>query len=63
MNAKESQEKFCHDKKLPMFAPDHCWRCHKDVFGKHGVTEEEAESRHIIYCPFCHKSFIDRERR
>ena len=61
--AREAQEKYCKDNRVPFFAPDKCSGTH---YHPHPITNiwehisvNYAMTNHIISCPLCHKSFCD----
>ena len=69
-----AQEKYCEENNAPFFAPNarcgyRCYYCNQNIYmplanlfdgdAIEGVSVEEAGSRLITGCPFCHYSYVD----
>ena len=59
-----AQAAYCDMKNVPMFAPGYgshgcCYNCHNPIYIKGGISVEEASTRLITGCPYCHASYVD----
>lgn len=43
------------------FAPSsgRCYRCKKQIYADGGISVEEASTRFITGCPYCHFSYVE----
>ncbi len=66
--ARKAQEEYCKNKRVPHFAPNDgvCFRCKKDIYQQHGlrgyetgISLNEANTTHVIYCPHCNFSYCN----
>ena len=67
--ADAAQEKYCHEKHYPHFAPrsGFCYRCGRDIYRQitwpsghtTGISVEGAGNHLITGCPHCHYSFCE----
>ena len=56
-----AQTAYCKEHSLPHFAPSngYCFRCGLQIYGKNGISVEEAGTRLITGCPYCRASYCD----
>lgn len=70
-----AQRKYCDEHNAPFFAPTGnigygCYRCNQNIYlplghdelfdrDSPGISVEEAATKLITGCPFCHYSFCD----
>ena len=64
VRAGAAQSRYCEANDAPHFAPywsnDYrCYHCHRNIYAEGGISVEEAGSRLITGCPFCHYSFCE----
>lgn len=55
-----AQTEYCESHNYPMFAPEFdgtCFKCHNNIYKL--ISLEEAGSRLITGCPYCHYSFCE----
>lgn len=54
-----AQQKYAKEKKLPLFAPlsGKCWSCGRNIYN--AISLEEASTRLITGCPYCHRTYCD----
>ena len=62
--AVKAQEEYCDREDAPFFAPNgrifyRCYYCNKNIYSEGGISVEDAGSRLITGCPFCHHSYVD----
>lgn len=53
----ELQKKYCISVRSPLFAPEYCYNCGKDVYER--LSEKKCKSEVLTGCPHCHYSFVD----
>ena len=69
IKAAKAQESYCDQHEIPHFAPSdgYCYMCNRNIYslGKYndgspcGISVEEASSKLITGCPYCHYSFVE----
>lgn len=69
LKAREAQEKYCIEHKVPHFAPMDgiCYKCHRNIYeeieqpygAKTGISVEKASKGLITGCPHCNRSYCD----
>ena len=62
--AVKAQEEYCSKINAPFFAPNgnnmyRCYYCNQNIYKDGGISVEEAGSKVITGCPFCHYSYVD----
>lgn len=69
IKAAKAQDTYCDQHEIPHFAPSDgcCYSCGRNIYqlGKYsdgspcGISVEEAGSRLVTGCPYCHYSFVE----
>ena len=53
----KKQEEYCKKNKLPLFAPEVCFGCRRNIWDK--ISEKDSENELITGCPYCGYSYVE----